>query len=139
MRTLLFFVMMLLITSPAYAGYNIKKDIVASWYGEEFHGRITASGEVFNQNDFTAAHRSFPFGTELIVTYNDKSVRVRINDRGPYKKGRKLDLSKAAADALGCGLCVVTIMRIGCGECNLKGKTNARKGRKVVQYSIASR
>lgn len=139
MRTLLFFVMMMLITSPAYAGYNIKKDIVASWYGEEFHGRITASGEVFNQNDFTAAHRSFPFGTELIVTYNDKSVRVRINDRGPYKKGRKLDLSKAAADALGCGLCVVTIMRIGCGECNLKGKTNARKGRKVVQYSIASR
>jgi rare lipoprotein A len=139
MRTLLFFVMMLLISSPAYAGYNIKKDIIASWYGEEFHGRITASGEVFNQNDFTAAHRSFPFGTELIVTYNDKSVRVRINDRGPYKKCRKLDLSKAAADALGCGLCVVTIMRIGCGECNLKGKTNARKGRKVVQYSIASR
>jgi len=139
MRTLLFFVMMMLITSPAYAGYNIKKDIVASWYGEKFHGRITASGEVFNQNDFTAAHRSFPFGTELIVTYNDKSVRVRINDRGPYKKGRKLDLSKAASDALGCGLCVVTIMRIGCGECNLKGKTNARKGRKAVQYSIASR
>jgi len=139
MRTLLFLVMMLLISSPAYAGYNIKKDIVASWYGEEFHGRITANGEVFNQNDFTAAHRTFPFGTELIVTYNDKSVRVRINDRGPYKKGRKLDLSKAAADALGCGLCVVTIMRIGCGECNLKGKTNARKGRKVVQYSIASR
>jgi rare lipoprotein A len=139
MRTLLFFIMMLLISSPAYAGYNIKKDVVASWYGEEFHGKLTANGEVFNQNDFTAAHRTFPFGTELIVTYNDKSVRVRINDRGPYKKGRKLDLSKAAADALGCGLCVVTIMRIGCGECNLKGKTNARKGRKVVQYSIASR
>jgi rare lipoprotein A len=139
MRTLLFFIMMLLISSPAYAGYNIKKDVVASWYGEEFHGKLTANGEVFNQNDFTAAHRTFPFGTELIVTYNDKSVRVRINDRGPYKKGRKLDLSKAAADALGCGLCVVTIQRIGCGECNLKGKTNARKGRKVVQYSIASR
>jgi rare lipoprotein A len=139
MRTLLFFVMMLLISPPAYAGYNIKKGVVASWYGEEFHGRLTANGEVFNQNDFTAAHRSFPFGTELIVTYNDKSVRVRINDRGPYKKGRKLDLSKAAADALGCGVCVVTIQRIGCGECNLKGKTNDRKGRKVVQYSIASR
>jgi len=139
MRILLFFVMMLLISSPAYAGYNIKKGVVASWYGGEFHGRLTANGEVFNQNDFTAAHRSFPFGTELIVTYNDKSVRVRINDRGPYKKGRKLDLSKAAADALGCGVCVVTIQRIGCGECNLKGKTNDRKGRKVVQYSIASR
>jgi len=139
MRTLLFFVMMLLISSPVYAGYNIKKDVVASWYGEEFHGRLTANGEVFNQNDFTAAHRSFPFGTELIVTYNDKSVRVRINDRGPYKKGRKLDLSKAAADALGCGVCVVTIQRIGCGECNLKGNPNDRKRRKDVKYSIASR
>ena len=139
MRTLLFFVMMLLISSPAYAGYNIKKDVVASWYGEEFHGKTTANGEVFNQNDFTAAHRSFPFGTELIVTYDDKSVRVRINDRGPYKKGRKLDLSKAAADALGCGVCVVTIQRIGCGECNLKGNPNDRKRRKDVKYSIASR
>jgi rare lipoprotein A len=139
MFSLLFLVMMLLISSPAYAGYNIKKNIVASWYGNEFHGRVTASGEVYNQNDFTAAHRFYPFGTELLVTYNDKTVRVRINDRGPYKRDRKLDLSKAASDALGCGVCTVTIKRLGCGECNIKRKINDRKRRKNIQYSIASR
>lgn len=72
---------------------------LASWYGPYFHGRQTATGEVYDQNDFTAAHPSLPFDTYLKVTnqLNDKSVIVRINDRGPYIDDRTLDLSREAA------------------------------------------
>ena len=75
----------------------------ASWYGPGFHGRRTASGEVFNQNALTAAHRSLPFGTKVKVTNlrNGRSVIVRINDRGPYAGGRIVDLSAAAAGVIG--------------------------------------
>jgi len=75
----------------------------ASWYGEPHHGRLTASGEVFDKNALTAAHRSLPFGTRLRVVNleNDREVEVRINDRGPTTPGRVLDLSYAAARALG--------------------------------------
>ncbi|NEO34244.1 MAG: septal ring lytic transglycosylase RlpA family protein [Symploca sp. SIO3C6] len=72
---------------------------VASWYGPYFHGRLTANGEIFNQYELTAAHRSLPFNTYLQVTNlkSGKVVIVRINDRGPYIKGRNLDLSRKAA------------------------------------------
>lgn len=73
----------------------------ASWYGNEHHGRTTASGERFDQNAMTAAHRSLPFGTMVTVTLGDRSVRVRINDRGPFIAGRIIDLSRAAAERLG--------------------------------------
>lgn len=75
---------------------------LASWYGGKFHGQRTASGEVFNTNLLTAAHRTFPFGTLVKVTNlaTDKSVIVRINDRGPFVQDRIIDLSKAAADAI---------------------------------------
>lgn len=75
---------------------------IASWYGPYFQGRLTASGEYFEQQDFTAAHPSLPFDTYLKVTNqrNGKSVIVRINDRGPYFGDRNLDLSHAAAIAL---------------------------------------
>lgn len=71
----------------------------ASWYGPGFHGRLTANGETFNSNHLTAAHRTLPFGTQLRVTNlnNGRSVVVRINDRGPFIKGRIIDLSAAAA------------------------------------------
>lgn len=74
----------------------------ASWYGPGFHGRRSASGERFDQNMMTAAHKTLPFGTVLLVTnrHNHKSVLVRINDRGPYVAGRMIDLSAAAARAL---------------------------------------
>jgi rare lipoprotein A len=77
-------------------------DGIASWYGPYFQGRQTASGEQFEQQDFTAAHPSLPFDTYLKVTnqQNGKSVVVRINDRGPYFGNRNLDLSHAAAIAL---------------------------------------
>jgi rare lipoprotein A len=76
---------------------------VASWYGPGFHGRLTASGERFDQNDLTAAHRKLPLGAEVKVTNleNGRSVIVEINDRGPYIKGRVIDLSKGAARRLG--------------------------------------
>ena len=71
----------------------------ASWYGAQHHGKTTASGEPFNQHALTAAHRSLAFGTRVKVTntLNNQSVTVRINDRGPYSKGRIIDLSRAAA------------------------------------------
>jgi len=74
----------------------------ASWYGPGFHGRLTANGERYNQNAMTAAHRSLKFGTRVRVTNlnNGRSVVVRINDRGPFIKGRVIDLSAAAARSL---------------------------------------
>lgn len=74
----------------------------ASWYGPGFHGRTTASGEVYNQNAMTAAHPYLAFGTKVEVTNlnNGRSVVVTINDRGPYAEGRVIDLSAAAASSL---------------------------------------
>jgi rare lipoprotein A len=75
----------------------------ASWYGPGFHGRRTASGERFDTNAMTAAHRTLPFGSRVRVVNKrtGDSVVVRINDRGPYAKGRVIDLSRASAEALG--------------------------------------
>jgi rare lipoprotein A len=75
----------------------------ASWYGEPFHGLETASGQVFDMNQLTAAHRELPFGAEVTVIHlrTGVSVSVVINDRGPCIDGRDIDLSKAAARALG--------------------------------------
>ncbi len=75
----------------------------ASWYGPGFDGKTTASGELFNQNLYTAAHRTLPFGTIVRVKClkNGRTVDVRINDRGPFSKGRIIDLSKAAAAQIG--------------------------------------
>jgi rare lipoprotein A len=74
----------------------------ASWYGQDFHGRKTASGEIYNMYDLTAAHRTLPLGTQVRVTHrvNGRSVQVRVNDRGPFVRGRILDLSYGAAKEL---------------------------------------
>jgi rare lipoprotein A len=89
---------------PAIA-YNVQYQVDgwASWYGPGFHGRLSASGEVFNQNALTAAHLHLPFGTRVRVTNLNSglSVVVRINDRGPYVGNRIIDLSAAAARAIG--------------------------------------
>lgn len=76
---------------------------LASWYGHPYHGRRTASGEVYDMDAMTAAHRSLPFGTVVRVTRRDTgaSVKVRINDRGPFIKGRIIDLSRASAKRIG--------------------------------------
>jgi len=75
---------------------------LASYYAEKYHGRTTASGETFDMNALTAAHRTLPFGTLVRVTQleNNRSVIVRINDRGPFIDGRVIDLSRAAANVL---------------------------------------
>lgn len=76
---------------------------IASWYGPGFDGRRTASGEVYHQEDLTAASNIFPIGTRLLVAdlENGRVVEVRVNDRGPFRKHRKIDLSRGAARALG--------------------------------------
>ncbi len=75
---------------------------IASWYGEEFHGKSTSSREIYDMNDLTAAHNTLPLGTYVMVTNldNGKSVVVRVNDRGPFVKNRVIDLSYAAARAI---------------------------------------
>lgn len=87
----------------------------ASWYGPGFHGRRTASGETFNTNEMTAAHRTLPFGTRVRVVNKKtgKSVVVRINDRGPYAHGRVIDLSRASAQAIGIsGVAAVDVAQL---------------------------
>jgi rare lipoprotein A len=86
----------------------------ASFYAGRHHGKSTASGEAFDKNALTAAHRSLPFGTRLEVTNleNDRSVVVRVNDRGPYVPGRIVDLSLAAAKAIGMANDGVTRVRL---------------------------
>lgn len=86
----------------------------ASYYADKFHGRKTANGETFNMHDLTAAHKTLPFGTIVRVTNlgNNKSVKLRINDRGPFVKDRIIDVSLAAAkelDMLGTGTAEVRI------------------------------
>ncbi len=82
---------------------NYSAEGIASWYGSEFHGRRTSSGEIYDQYGLTAAHRSLPFGTKVKVTFlrTEKSIEVIINDRGPLKRERIIDLSRAAAEAIG--------------------------------------
>jgi len=83
-------------------GKGVQKG-TACWYGNEYHGRKTASGEVFDQWAMTAAHRELPFGTIVRVKNlrNGRAVKVRINDRGPFVRGRIIDLSRGAAERLG--------------------------------------
>jgi len=100
---------------------------VASWYGGEFNGRIAASGEAFDMEQLTAAHRTLPFGTRVLVhrTDNGKSVEVRINDRGPYVAQRVIDLSKAAARRLDMttpGIAPVSLAVVSAGSGNVLDK-----------------
>ncbi len=92
--------------------YSKPQPAVASWYGPGLQGNTTANGERFNMHDLTAAHKKLPFHTVVRVTYQNRSVDVRINDRGPFVKGRDIDLSKAAAEKIGMlrkGVANVTI------------------------------
>jgi rare lipoprotein A (peptidoglycan hydrolase) len=82
---------------------TMKARMIVSWYGEKFQGRMTASGEMFDLHKLTAAHKTLPLGSlvKLTVISTGRSVIVRVNDRGPWTKGRDFDLSEAAAIALG--------------------------------------
>jgi len=100
----------LAVTAPTGGGPNFSDTLPGwtqqgrvSWYGPGFHGRVTANGEVFDTHALTMAHRSLAFGSEVRVTNltNGRTVVVRVNDRGPYIRGRIADLSQAAARELG--------------------------------------
>lgn len=90
--------LLLCFASPSYA-QEIRLVGLASWYGPGFHGRKTASGETYNMYGISAAHKTLPLGTRVLVInkHNGKKIVVRINDRGPYIGARILDLSKGAA------------------------------------------
>ncbi len=93
-----------------YRSLGITEYAFCSWYGNEFHGRMTACGQIYNQNDFTTASRTLPFGTRLALTRGDRRIVVVVTDRGPFIAGRDLDLSRAAAEALGfSGLATVHV------------------------------
>jgi rare lipoprotein A len=115
------------------SGYLIESG-VASWYGPNFHGKKTANGERFDQNELTAAHRTLPFNSILRVinSSNGNSVIVRINDRGPYAKDRIIDLSKKAAEK-------IDIVRNGTGNVKLFLLTNISKlpaNLKIPHYTV---
>ena len=97
------FALLLLFSLPAYSKDGFPQYGNASWYGKSFHGRKTASGQIFNQNALTGANRTLPFGSVVRVTNlrNGKHVDVTINDRGPFIKGRIIDISRAAAREIG--------------------------------------
>lgn len=90
-------------SATLYETYREPHTAVASWYGPEFQGKLTASGERFDMHRFTCAHRELPFGTVLKLTNisNNKTVRCIVNDRGPFVSGRDIDLSYAAAREIG--------------------------------------
>lgn len=106
-----------LLLLPLGAEELLTAETYASYYGEAFNGRPTSSGEIFNMNAYTAAHKTLPFGTFLEVTNleNGKKVVVRVNDRGPFVPNREIDLSKAAAKSLGMisrGITRVSIKKV---------------------------
>jgi rare lipoprotein A len=102
-------------------GADFEREGLASWYGGKFHGRLTANGERFDANQLTAAHKTLPFGTVVKVTNleNERTVTVRINDRGPFVENRIIDLSRGAAERLemtGTGVAQVRLQIIHPGE-----------------------
>ncbi len=107
----------ILLTSCAGKSYfrsgNVQKGI-ASWYGSDFHGKLTSNQEIYNMHALTAAHKTLPFGAYVKVTNlnNGKSIVVRINDRGPFIKGRIIDLSYAAAKKVGMDITGVAPVKI---------------------------
>jgi len=105
---------------PPVTAPRVSQTGIASWYGPGFHGKTTASGVIYNQHDLTAAHQTLPLGTRVRVTNleNGRSIEVLINDRGPFAKGRIIDLSYAAGEMLGMigpGTIPVRIEVVGSG------------------------
>lgn len=103
---------------PLKSAHGFLEEGVASWYGPGFHGKKTANGETYNQYAMTAAHKILPLGTQVRVTNldNDRSVIVRVNDRGPFVADRVIDLSRAAATRLGMmgkGTATVRVQSLG--------------------------
>ena len=94
---------------PGLASTGRSLSGIASWYGPGFHGRRSSSGAIFDERDFTIAHKTLPHETLLLVSYGDLQAVVMVNDRGPFIEGREFDLSRATAEYLGVGLNKVTV------------------------------
>jgi rare lipoprotein A len=117
-------ILMILLSSCSTGRKEVKWDsnnttyMVASWYGKDYQGKKTASGEIFDMYGLTAAHKTLRLGTELLVTNpkNNQSAKVTINDRGPYIRGRDLDLSYQAAKEvgmIGAGIARLRVVYLG--------------------------
>ncbi len=115
---------------PVFCDYY-KTNVVASYYAEDFHGKKTSNGEIFNMYALTCAHKILPFGTVVKVTNlkNGKSVQVRVNDRGPFVKTREMDLSKAAAVKLG-------MIKSGTARVNLEIVSLGKSTKASVQTAV---
>lgn len=114
---------------PVSDATNFRQKGKASWYGKKFHGKKTSSGEIYNMHAMTAAHKTLPLGTFVRVHNldNGKSIEVRVNDRGPFVRGRIIDLSYAAAkklDVVGPGTAPVEIVALGKAETPGSGKSS---------------
>ncbi|PIZ31816.1 MAG: septal ring lytic transglycosylase RlpA family lipoprotein [Alphaproteobacteria bacterium CG_4_10_14_0_8_um_filter_53_9] len=121
---------------PIESSLGYEEKGIASWYGSDFHGKATANGECYNMYAFTAAHKTLPLPTTVRVTNleNDKSIVVKVNDRGPFVRGRIIDLSYAAAQSLGMvggGTAPVLIEAVGGPHHNRGGASSL--ARKAVQ------
>ncbi len=108
---------------PIPSAYGFNQTGIASWYGDDFHGRPTSNGETYDMHSMTAAHKTLPMNTVLLVQNleNNKEIIVRVNDRGPFVKGRIIDLSYSAAKRLnivGKGIARVRISALADGEKN---------------------
>lgn len=119
---------------PQPEGPKIEQVGAASWYGAAHNGKETASGEIFDQNKLTAAHPTLPLGTEAVVTdlKTGKSVAVTINDRGPFVKGRKIDLSRAAAQKIG-------MTKAGVSKVKIETRSRRKPIKKVARQRVKSR
>lgn len=127
------------VSHPTFAQSNDKTQIgAASWYGSKYHGRKTSSGERYNKNDMTAAHKTLPFGTMVKVTNPDnaQSVVLRINDRGPFVGKRIIDVSEAAARKLGIHSTGVAKVKVEVLDENEAATAAASAGTKPNAYTI---
>ena len=120
-----------------------KSNAQASFYAEKYHGRKTANGEIFNMYAMTCAHKTLPFGTVLRVTNlkNNKTVDVRVNDRGPFVKGREIDVSKAAAqklDMIKTGTASVKIEILSAGEKRIGKGASSKKALSAKNVKVSS-
>lgn len=128
---------MALLINSTWCAAKYKTGVTASFYAEDFHGKITSNGEIYNMWAMTCAHKMLPFGTILRVTNlsNGKSVDVRVNDRGPFVKSREIDLSKGAAakiSMIGAGTAKVRLDIVKLGKYTKDSVVTAKKACKMA-------
>ena len=118
---------------PKPEGQKVEQVGTASWYGPAHNGKETANGETFDQNQLTAAHPTLPLGTQATVTNleSGKSVNVTITDRGPYEHGRKIDLSRAAAQKIG-------MAKKGVAKVKIESRPRRKPTKKVARQTTKS-